>query len=141
MCALSLSLSLSFSPLLLCSFFFDDSFLSLLSPLLPLPYPYPTCCWGRSCRIHSMATTQANNANCKSPQKQIRSQNKDVWNRSRQRKDKIMTNSTNNISIHIGMNSEKLEEVISFKYLEPTMCKSGTCSAPGLYRQWQQWPE
>ena len=68
-----------------------------------------------------MTTTQANNANCRSPQKQTRSQNKGIWNRSRHRKDKIMTNSTNNINIHIGMNGEKLEEVISFRYLEPTM--------------------
>ena len=27
------------------------------------------------------------------------------------------------------MNSQKLEEVTSFKYLEATLCKDGTCSA------------
>ena len=36
-------------------------------------------------------------------------------------KSKIMTNSMNNISAHIGMNGQKLEEVTSFK--------DGTCSA------------
>ena len=44
-------------------------------------------------------------------------------------KSKIMTNSTNNISEDISMNGQKLEEVISFKYLEETLCKDGTCSA------------
>ena len=34
-------------------------------------------------------------------------------------KSKIMTNSTNNITADISMNSQKLEEVTSFRYLEP----------------------
>ena len=42
---------------------------------------------------------------------------------------KIMTNSTNNISADISMKGQKLEEVTSFKYLRPTLCKDGTCSA------------
>ena len=42
---------------------------------------------------------------------------------------KIMTISMNNISADISMNSQKLEEVISFKYLGATLCKDGTCSA------------
>ena len=33
-------------------------------------------------------------------------------------KSKTMTNSTNNISVDISMNGQKLEEVTSFKYLE-----------------------
>ena len=44
-------------------------------------------------------------------------------------KSKIMTNSMNNISADISMNGQKLEEVISFKYLGATLCKDGTCSA------------
>ena len=44
-------------------------------------------------------------------------------------KSKIMTDSTNNISAGISMNDEKLEEVISFKYLGAALCKDGTCSA------------
>ena len=40
-----------------------------------------------------------------------------------------MTNSTNNISADISMNGEKLEEVISFKYLGTILCKDGTYSA------------
>ena len=36
-------------------------------------------------------------------------------------KSKIMTNSTNNISEDISMNSQKLEEVTSFKYLGAKM--------------------
>ena len=40
-----------------------------------------------------------------------------------------MTNSTNNISADISMNSQKLEEVSSFKYLGATLYKTGTCSA------------
>ena len=63
---------------------------------------------------------------------------------------KIMTNSTNNISADISMKGQKLEEVTSFKYLRPTLCKDGTCSAEvhiriasvmaakaGLNRTWQ----
>ena len=44
-------------------------------------------------------------------------------------KSKIMTNSMNNISADISMNGQKLEEVISFKYLGAILCKDGTCSA------------
>ena len=40
-----------------------------------------------------------------------------------------MTSSTNNINADVSMNSQKLEEVTSFKYLEATLCKDGTCSA------------
>ena len=43
-------------------------------------------------------------------------------------KNKTMTNSTNNISVNINMNSKKLEEVTSFKYLGATLCNDGTCS-------------
>ena len=39
-------------------------------------------------------------------------------------KSKITTNSTNNISVDISMNGEKVQEVISFNY-----CKDGICSA------------
>ena len=42
---------------------------------------------------------------------------------------KIMANSTNNISADISMNSQKVEEVTSFKYLGATLCKDSTCSA------------
>ena len=45
-----------------------------------------------------------------------------------------MTNSTNNISAEISMNGQKLEVVISFKYLEATLCKDGTCSAESHIR-------
>ena len=44
-------------------------------------------------------------------------------------KSKIMTNSTNNISVDISINGLKLEEVTSLKYLGETLCKNGTCSA------------
>ena len=44
-------------------------------------------------------------------------------------KSKIMTNSMNNISVDMSMNHQKLEEVTSFKYLQATLCKVGTCSA------------
>ena len=47
-------------------------------------------------------------------------------------KSKIMTNtsnSTNNISVDTSMNSQKLEEMSSFKYLGATLYKDGTCSA------------
>ena len=40
-----------------------------------------------------------------------------------------MTNSTNNISADIIINSQKLEEVSSFNYRGATLCKDGTCSA------------
>ena len=44
-------------------------------------------------------------------------------------KSKIMTNSTNNISVIISMTGQELGEVTSFKYLGATLCKDGTCSA------------
>ena len=44
-------------------------------------------------------------------------------------KRKVMTNSISNISADISMNSQKLEEVTSFKYLGATLCLDGTCSA------------
>ena len=43
-------------------------------------------------------------------------------------KCKILTSSTYNISADICMNSQKLEEVTTFKYLGATLCKDGTCS-------------
>ena len=42
---------------------------------------------------------------------------------------KTMTNSMNNISAGTRMNGQKLEEVISFKYLGATLCKDDSCSA------------
>ena len=45
------------------------------------------------------------------------------------KKSKIMTSTTSNISADISMNSQKLEEVASFRYLGKTLCKDGTCSA------------
>ena len=41
-------------------------------------------------------------------------------------KGKTMTNSTNNFSADISMNSQKLK-VIDFKHLGTTLCKVGTC--------------
>ena len=41
-------------------------------------------------------------------------------------KSKVMTQSTNNISADISMNGQKLEEVISFKYLGAALRKDGT---------------
>ena len=65
-------------------------------------------------------------------------------------KSKIMTTSTKNISAHISMNGQRLEEVTRLKYLRETLCKDGTCSAEvrvriasamaamaGLNRIWQ----
>ena len=65
-------------------------------------------------------------------------------------KSKITTNSMNNISAHVSMNGQKLEEVTNCKYLETTLCKNDTCSAEvcirtvsvmaavtGLNRIWQ----
>ena len=49
-------------------------------------------------------------------------------------KSKIITNSTNNISADISMNSQNLEEVASFKYLGATLCKDGACSAESRIR-------
>ena len=45
-----------------------------------------------------------------------------------------MTNSMNNIRADISMNSQKLEEVTSFKYLVTTLLKDGTCSAEVHFR-------
>ena len=42
-------------------------------------------------------------------------------------KSKVMVNSTNNASVSIIMDGQKLEEVSSFKYLGATMTKDGTC--------------
>ncbi|KAH3870104.1 hypothetical protein DPMN_033285 [Dreissena polymorpha] len=42
---------------------------------------------------------------------------------------KIMVNSKTNTSTDITMNDEKLEEVTSFKCLEVTLSKDGTCTA------------
>ena len=42
-------------------------------------------------------------------------------------KSKVMLNSTNKASVSIIMDSEKLEEVSSFKYLGVTPTKDGTC--------------
>ena len=42
-------------------------------------------------------------------------------------KNKITTNSTDNIRADISMNGQKLEEVTSFEYLGVTLCKDGTC--------------
>ena len=42
---------------------------------------------------------------------------------------KIMTSSTQNVHADISMNSQKLEEVTSFKYLGATLCKYATFSA------------
>ena len=53
---------------------------------------------------------------------------------SAQKKNKITTNSRNNISANISMNGQKLEQVTSFKYLKATLCKDGTCSAVGCIR-------
>ena len=44
-------------------------------------------------------------------------------------KNKIMTNSTSNISADISMNGQNFEEVTSFKYLGATLYKDGTRSA------------
>ena len=44
-------------------------------------------------------------------------------------KSKIMTNSTDNISADISMNSHELEEATSFMYLGATLCKDVTYSA------------
>ena len=44
-------------------------------------------------------------------------------------KSKIMTNSTNNISVDISMHGQKLEEATNFKHLEATWCTDDTCSA------------
>ena len=42
---------------------------------------------------------------------------------------KFLTNSTNNISADISMNGPKLEKVTSLKYLGAALCKDGSCSA------------
>ena len=53
----------------------------------------------------------------------------DIWSESQQREERVMTSSINNISAEYSMNGQKLEEVTSFKYLGPTLCKNGPCSA------------
>ena len=45
------------------------------------------------------------------------------WKLAQKGRNKAMTNSTNNISADIIINGQKLEEVISFKYLGATLCK------------------
>ena len=42
---------------------------------------------------------------------------------------KITTNSMNNISADISMNSQKLEEVVSFRYVGAILCKDFNRSA------------
>ena len=42
---------------------------------------------------------------------------------------KVVSNSTNDISADIRMNSEKLDGLTSLKYLGAILCKDGTCSA------------
>ena len=44
-------------------------------------------------------------------------------------KSKIKINSMNNISADISLNDQKQKEVTSFKYLEATLWKDGTCLA------------
>ena len=59
-------------------------------------------------------------------------------------KSKIMTKGINDISADFSMNSQKLEEVTSFKYLEQPSARMAPAeqkSALGLPRQWQQWPD
>ena len=55
-------------------------------------------------------------------------------NGSQQRKWQVHDHSTSNISADISMTGLKLEEVTSFKYLEATLCKDGTCSAENCIR-------
>ena len=47
---------------------------------------------------------------------------------------KITTNSMNNISADISMNSHRLKEVTSFKYLGATLCKDSTSSVAASIR-------
>ena len=49
-------------------------------------------------------------------------------------KSKIMNNSMNIASADISMNSQKLEQMTSSKYLGAAQCKSGTCSAEVFIR-------
>ena len=42
-------------------------------------------------------------------------------------KNKVMANSTNDISTNISMNNQKMEKLTSFKYLGATLCKDSTC--------------
>ena len=49
-------------------------------------------------------------------------------------KNKIMTNSRNNVIADICMNGQMLEKVISFKCLGTTLCKCGTCLAETCVR-------
>ena len=69
------------------------------------------------------------NFKCSPTDSQMEQRQKHLEWKSAQKKNKIMTNSTNNISVDISMNSQKLEKVTSSKYLVATLCKDGTCSA------------
>ena len=42
-------------------------------------------------------------------------------------KNKVMANSTNDISTDISMNNQKMEKLTSFKYPGATLCKDSTC--------------
>ena len=54
----------------------------------------------------------------------------EVSTKKKKKKSKIMTNSTNNISADVSMNGQRLEEVITGKYLGTTsLCKDGAWSA------------
>ena len=56
-------------------------------------------------------------------------------------KSKITTNGTNNISVDISMNGQKLQEMTSFKYWEQPcekMAPAQQKSVSGLPQQWQQ---
>ena len=59
-------------------------------------------------------------------------------------KSKVMTNSTNSISVDISVNGQMLEKVTSFKYLGATLYKDDSpqqMTASRLSQQWQQWPD
>ena len=54
-----------------------------------------------------------------------------------------MTNSTNNMSANVSMDSQKFEKATNFKYLGATLCKDAPVQqkfASGLPRRWQLWP-
>ena len=68
------------------------------------------------------------------PQQQTRRQSNGIWNGISTEKSKIMTNNMNNTSADISMDGQKLEEVISSKYLSVTLRKDGTCSTEVLIR-------
>ena len=56
-------------------------------------------------------------------------------------KSKIMTNSTNNISADTSINRQKLEKVISFKYLGAALCKDTPAQQKSVSGLPQQWPD